>query len=374
MPVKEIGDPRLQALFGASDPRDVGVRPTMALPRKGLPPLAIVTGAILFAVLLFVVLNGRRTSQLEPTVRPGSAGEATAWQGPPPLYIPPALAPMSLPPSAEQQRPAIQAVIPSAPLNSRVQPQVIYAPQPLQQYVPAQQTGPIAPQQRVSAGAPLVIDVGGPGAPGSAAAVAPPAMGSSVAGVTRMHASALANPAMTVPQGYLIPAVLETGFNSTKPGFARAVVSRDVRGFDTRNVLIPRGSRLTGEYRSEIAQGQRRAVIIWNRLIRPDGITITMNSPAVDTLGRGGVAANVNNHFFERLGDALLQSTIDVGRAFAGRSVSNPVVIVPGNAAAATAQTSTATNYIPTLTVPAGKSISVFVAHDLDFGSAGSGQ
>ena len=100
-----------------------------------------------------------------------------------------------------------------------------------------------------------------------------------------MRASALANRSMTVPQGYLIGAVLETAFDSTKPGFARAIVSRDVRGFDGKNVLIPRGSRLIGEYKSAAGQGQNRAVISWTRLIRPDGMTIEMDAPAVDTVG-----------------------------------------------------------------------------------------
>jgi len=191
-----------------------------------------------------------------------------------------------------------------------------------------------------------------------------------------MRASALANGSMTVPQGYLIPAVLETGFDSTKPGFARAIVSRDVRGFDGRNVLIPRGSRLIGDYRSEVGQGQNRAIITWTRLIRPDGMTITLDSPAVDTLGRGGVAAHVNTHFLSRVGDALLQSTIGIGSALAQRSVSGPVVVVGGTplagATQAAGQVVPANSYVPTLTVPAGKSISVFVAHDLDFSGAGT--
>src|SRR5207253_2776020 len=150
--------------------------------------------------------------------------------------------------------------------------------------------------------------------------------------VTRMQASAFANRSMTVPQGYLIPAVLETGFDSTKAGFARAIVSRDVHGFDGRNVLIPRGSRLLGEYKSTIAQGQKRAVITWTRLIRPDGMTIMMDSPAVDTLGRGGIPASVNTHFFARLGNALLQSTFAIGQALAGRSATGPVFVLQGNA------------------------------------------
>jgi type IV secretion system protein VirB10 len=187
-----------------------------------------------------------------------------------------------------------------------------------------------------------------------------------------MRASALANRSTTVPQGVLIPAVLETGFDSTQPGYARAIVSRDVRSFDGTNVLISRGSRLIGEYRSDVGQGQKRAVIIWSRLIRPDGMTITMDSPAVDTVGRGGVPASVNTHFFQRLGDALLQSTVGLGAALAQRAVTGPVVVFSGNAAATAGQVVPTNSYVPTLTVPAGKSISVFVAHDLDFSAAGS--
>jgi len=190
---------------------------------------------------------------------------------------------------------------------------------------------------------------------------------------TRMRASALANPSMTVPQGYLIPAVLETGFDSTKAGYARAIVSRDVRGFDGKNVLIPRGSRLIGQSEAAIARGQKRAVITWTRLIRPDGMTISLDSPAADPAGRTGVAASVNSHFFARLGDALLQSTFAIGQALAGRAATGTVVVVGGNAATTGSQLfATATNYLPTLKVPPGKSVSVFVAHDLDFSAAGT--
>jgi type IV secretion system protein VirB10 len=190
-----------------------------------------------------------------------------------------------------------------------------------------------------------------------------------------MRASALANPSMTVPQGYLIPAVLETGFDSTKAGYARAVVSRDVRGFDGKRVLIPRGSRLIGQSEAAIARGQNRAVITWLRLVRPDGMTISLDSPAVDPAGRVGVAASVNTHFLARVGDALLQSGFAVGQAIAGRAASGTVVVVGGNAATAGNQLfAPTTNYVPTLNVPAGKSISVFVAHDLDFSAAGPGR
>jgi type IV secretion system protein VirB10 len=102
-------------------------------------------------------------------------------------------------------------------------------------------------------------------------------------------------------------------------------------------------------------------------------MTIVLDSPAVDPLGRGGVKASVNSHFFARLGDALLQSTVGLGQALANRAVTGPVVVLPGNtiSASSPAVTGSAGSYAPTLKVPPGKSISVFVAHDLDFSAAG---
>lgn len=182
-----------------------------------------------------------------------------------------------------------------------------------------------------------------------------------------MQASALANRSDTVTQGTLIPAVLETAFDSTSPGLARAIVSRDVRGFDGTRILIPRGSRLIGEYGAEVASGQKRALITWTRLIRPDGMTITLDSPATDTLGRGGVEAHVNSHFFSRFLNAILRTSLDVGGAIATRAVTGPVfVAVPGAVQSSDTMTPP-TRAAATLTIPAGKSISIFAARDLEF-------
>jgi type IV secretion system protein VirB10 len=231
--------------------------------------------------------------------------------------------------------------------------------------------GPIGTSRPPSAGPALVFDATTaqpPGAdpqtpqgPGSLAR-----FGSSWGG--RSRAGMLANPSTTVAQGVLIPAVLETGFNSTQAGLTRALVSRDVRSFDGTRVLIPRGSRLIGEYRSEVATGQKRAIITWTRLIRTDGLTIALNSPSVDPVGRGGVQARVNNHLVQRLTDALLQTTMNLGANLAMRSSSgNVVVAVPGGGQGGGSVSSGIT---PTLSVAPGTSLSIFVAQDLDFGSA----
>ena len=184
-----------------------------------------------------------------------------------------------------------------------------------------------------------------------------------------------ANRGWTVAQGTLIPAVLETAFDSTRPGFARAIVSRDVRGFDGARILIPRGSRLTGEYRSDIQPGQKRALINWTRLIRPDGVTIALASPASDTLGRGGVSGHYNSHFWERFAGAILQSALDVGVNLASRAASSSVVVaLPGSTQTLAPQLLQSARIVPTITVPAGTSLSVFVARDLDFSGTGTGK
>jgi type IV secretion system protein VirB10 len=183
----------------------------------------------------------------------------------------------------------------------------------------------------------------------------------------RASATRLANPSTTVPQGAVIQAVLETALDSNRPGFARAIVSRDVRGFDGSRVLIPRGSRLVGEYKADLAQGQNRAFVQWQTLTRPDGVQIAVDSPAADPLGRAGVRGKVDTHFFERFAGAILQSTLDIGVGIATRKVSDGTVIVglPGSTQSVTATSPESIR--PTLKVPHGSSVSVFVARDLDF-------
>ena len=183
----------------------------------------------------------------------------------------------------------------------------------------------------------------------------------------RVGATRLANPSTTVPKGSVIQAVLETALDSNRPGFARAIVSRDVRGFDGSRILIPRGSRLVGEYKADLAQGQNRAFVQWQTLTRPDGVQIAIDSPAADPLGRAGVKGNVNSHFFERFAGAILQSTLDIGVGITTRKVADGTVIVglPGSTQSVGGVTPQSIK--PTLKVPHGSSVSVFVARDLDF-------
>jgi type IV secretion system protein VirB10 len=258
---------------------------------------------------------------------------------------------------------------PPAPRPAPVQTIVTYVQQP----APEPPAPPPMIPSRVATEPTLVIDNTTPATPPAQTAGAPnvqfqggnqSAQSGGVAG-GRASAGVLANRTTTVPQGTLIPAVLETALDSTRPGLARAIVSRNIRGFDGTRILVPRGSRLIGEYGTQIESGQNRLLVNWIRLIRPDGATVAIGSPAADTMGRGGIRASVNTHFFERFAGAILQSALDVGVSLAQRSVDSSVVVLPGTQGFRP----TPTQIRPTLKVKAATSISIFVARDLDFTS-----
>lgn len=186
-------------------------------------------------------------------------------------------------------------------------------------------------------------------------------------GQSRSAASVLTAPSSTIVQGTLISAVLETGINSDLPGFVRAVVSRDVKSFDGTRVLIPRGSHIIGEYKSGLAVGQTRAYVLWSRLIRSDGVSIELGSPATDANGENGLSGKVDSHFGKRFGMSLLLSLISAGgQALGGGGA--VVIAGPSQTAASVAQRDL--NIPPTVRVKVGTRIGVFVARDLDFSTA----
>ena len=178
-------------------------------------------------------------------------------------------------------------------------------------------------------------------------------------------ATRMISPSTTVAQGTLMTAMLETAIDSDLPGYVRAVVSRDVKSFDGSRVLIPRSSRLIGQYKSGLAVGQTRAYILWTRLIRPDGVSIALGSPATDYSGRNGLGGKVNSHFVKRFGSAILLSVIGAaGQAIGG---GNSAVIVSGPQSAVSQDASRNASIPPTVRVNQGQPIRVFTARDLDF-------
>ncbi|AKM07672.1 TrbI/VirB10 family protein [Pelagerythrobacter marensis] len=179
------------------------------------------------------------------------------------------------------------------------------------------------------------------------------------------QAKAMVNPRTTVTQGTLIPAVLETAIDTNVPGFVRAVVSQDVRSFDGTRVLVPRSSRLIGQYQSGVQGGQKRAYVIWTRLIRPDGASVNLASPAIGFDGTTGLQGEVDSRFFQRFGSALLLSV--VGGLSAIGSGGASVVLGGAGQSAASVAAQQDSQIGPTIRVRQGEPIRVFTARDLDF-------
>lgn len=185
-----------------------------------------------------------------------------------------------------------------------------------------------------------------------------------------VRSTRLAEPASTVVQGTLIPAVLETAIDTDVPGFVRAVVTQDVKSFDGSRVLIPRSSRLIGEYKGATQAGQRRAYLMWTRLVRPDGVSIALASPAADFSGQAGVGGQVNSHFFSRFGSSILLSILGGAGSLVSGGASTVVVGGAGQSAASVAAQHDGSRG-PTIKVRQGEPIRVFTARDLIFSGGG---
>lgn len=119
--------------------------------------------------------------------------------------------------------------------------------------------------------------------------------------------------------GTIIPASLVTGLNADLPGFVIAQVTEHV--YDTvsgRHLLVPQGSRLIGRYDSVVAYGQERALVVWQRIIRPDGSSIVIdNLPATDTAGYAGLVDVVDLKTWRLLKGIGLATVLGVGSSLA---------------------------------------------------------
>ena len=138
--------------------------------------------------------------------------------------------------------------------------------------------------------------------------------------VVTAYPKAVGNLECLALQGKLIDAQLETAINTDLPGQIRAVVSSPLYAEQGREPLVPAGSRLNGVYNSAVRKGQVRVFAIWNRLIRPDGVEMVLDSAVTDALGRTGMAGETDNHFAQIFGMSALLSIIGAGASTVGVS------------------------------------------------------
>ena len=125
--------------------------------------------------------------------------------------------------------------------------------------------------------------------------------------------------------GTIIAASLISGLNSDLPGFVIAQVTEPV--YDSvagRHLLIPQGARLLGRYDNVVAFGQQRALVIWQRMILPDGSSVVIdNLPATDTGGYAGLADQIDFHTWQLLKGVALATLLGVGSELAFGAADN---------------------------------------------------
>lgn len=358
MTVRSGADPRAIA------PSYDDIRPIVAPPRNILSmPVIILLGGML-ALALFLFLNAQRVARQDRLAGRNDIPFQTGGNLPP-LDIPPQPAPPG------PLRIIVRDPAPVTPPPMAIVP-VVPQPQPMA-VVPA----PPQPQAQPAEGgsrngdAALIVDTtSGVGASVNAVSAGDGAAAAADSG-DAARASFIRNRASLIPQGTIIAAVLETPLNSDRPGMARALVAQDARSFDGSRILIPRGSRLIGEFKADANPSQRRILVTWTRMIRPDGVAIRIGSPGADALGGAGIAGRVNTHFFERFSTAILQSALTIGVNLASQINSNPNSIylgLPSQATQMGQQLMPNSNRPATVKVREGAEITIFVARDLDFG------
>lgn len=177
----------------------------------------------------------------------------------------------------------------------------------------------------------------------------------------------------TLQAGTVIAASLITGLNSDLPGLVTAQVTENVYDSVTgKTLLLPQGSRLIGRYDSMISFGQSRALVVWQRILLPDGSSIQIdNVPATDTQGYSGLSDGVDRHSWQLLKGVALSTLLGVGTELgSGSSESDLVRAIRESAQQNTARAgdqfvSRSLDIQPTLRVRPGWPVRVVVHKDI---------
>lgn len=184
--------------------------------------------------------------------------------------------------------------------------------------------------------------------------------------VGRARAARLPDRNFLIVAGAAIPCLLQTAMDTSTPGYVSCLIPRDVLSDNGAVVLMEKGTKVLGEYRSSLRQGQHRLFVLWTRAVTPAGVAISLGSPAADQLGRAGFDGAIDTHFWDRFGAGILLSVVDDGvTALAGDNNQYGTTRLPSEAAAIAVQGSI--NIPPSLRKAQGSEVSIFVAQDFDF-------
>jgi type IV secretion system protein VirB10 len=173
--------------------------------------------------------------------------------------------------------------------------------------------------------------------------------------------------------GAVIPAALITGIRSDLPGQITAQVTENIYDSPTGKILlIPQGARVIGQYDNGVGFGQRRILLVWNRLIFPNGRSIVLErQPGADAEGYAGLEDGVDDHWGDLFKAAVLSTILSVGaEAGTSQNENNLVQAIRSGASTGISQTgeqivSRQLNIAPTLTIRPGFPVRVIATRDL---------
>ena len=185
-------------------------------------------------------------------------------------------------------------------------------------------------------------------------------------------------------QGTYLRCVLETKIVSEVKGFTSCIITEPVYSASGKYLLLPKGSKVMGQYGSSNPTGPRMEVI-WNRIITPEGVDVTLESPGVDNLGAAGHVGKFKSHWGSRLASALLISMISDAFKYAATEYGPQGQTVTTNTSTTTNPYESETantlkqqaisqlernNARPnTVTINQGTLINIYTAQDIDFSS-----
>ena len=174
---------------------------------------------------------------------------------------------------------------------------------------------------------------------------------------------------LLLAKGAFIDCTLETAIDSSLPGMTTCITATDTFSVDGEVVLLERGSKLIGETRGQVQQGSARLFVLWTEARTPTGVVVPLASPGTDALGRSGLDGEVERHFWQRFGAALLISVVDGAAQAAQRSGGSGAVIYDSSSSqgVATEALRGSIGIAPTITKHQGDRIQILVARDLDF-------
>lgn len=349
--------------------------------------LALVGGALIYALLPESQRGRQELYNTENAAQPDALADAPRDYGEMPKLGPPLPGDLGGPILAAQDRGALAELPPVGASPSA-------GPSPAQTAADAErqrllQERSAARDSRVffgsGAGASTVSDGSVAGSPGDAPAspqlaaeVPRPAFAERPTERRTISASRIEPPAGThvLQAGSMIPAALITGIRSDLPGQVTAQVTENVYDSPSgRILLIPQGARLIGDYDADVAAGQRRVLLAWNRLIFPDGRSIVLErQPGGDPSGFAGLEEGVNFHWGGVLRAALVSTLLGIGTELGtggdsdlARAVRRGTQDTVGRAGEQVV--SRELNVRPTLTIRPGFPVRVLVTRDLVLGS-----